>query len=198
MDGLRYGDYVYMPVLKNASSTYMKFFREMGWVDYPQHLIRKNENLKLFGHIQNPDVRHTKGLVEWAFLTGAERYFFDINLAPLLCSGMHDNHTNSLSHYYSDLIYRIHWIPMDISIPVHELTNDYMKENGLSFTVDESYNFNESGESKKEKYKRVQQIKKKLNDRLQSNLIIILHRDIELWEDAKQNYEEKYRDRLSN
>jgi hypothetical protein len=181
-----------MPVLKNASTTYANYFKNLGWIEIEDNKIREDKNLKLFGHIQNPDIRHTKGLTQWLYTNKFIDLLDDDRIASIICSLFLDEHTYSLEITFSDLLDRIHWIPLDLYlndtlIPSTMLTNEYFRKNDLPFTVNNSYNKNIEP-WKQEYYDKITKIKQDSKYYKILTLPNFLQHDRTLWNGAINRY----------
>lgn len=140
----RYRNHVYLPTQKNASTFYRRCFIAMGWETVIFEDVKSNTDIKFFSYIQNPDVRHTKGIAELIkMLHGRERRYprlikklpYDF-LATIICSGGFDGHSMPITYFWQEVLDRIHWIPIDLtvdgqSVDSETLTNDYLAEHDL-------------------------------------------------------------------
>jgi hypothetical protein len=91
----------------------------------------------LFGHIQDPDIRHTKGVAEYFLTSGIVN--IDDRYAPLVV-GIFDTHTVPISALYPEHYDRIHWILMETVIggrkfTCNELTNFFFHKNNIPLKV---------------------------------------------------------------
>jgi hypothetical protein len=194
---LMYEDFVYIPILKNASTTYNHFFREMGWIEVTMHKILENKNLKLFSYIQNPDIRHTKAICQWLITNDGLDYLDNRKhrkLMCIVCSTILDTHSLPIAITHFDILDRINWIPLDFNlINSNELTNLFFKENNLDFKINDSYN-RHLGTEKIEFYKKINKIKENFIDNTaKKHLEDLLHIDTKLWKNTIKYYEEKYK-----
>lgn len=188
----RYNNYVYLPVLKNASTTYTTFFQEAGWEETPLLSVKDNLELHFFGHIQNPDIRYIKGVVEY-IQSNQINYRANKNLAKLLFSGIYDFHTAPLSLMYTTLIYKTHWIPMDLvfnnkAISCNNLTNLYFKNNNLPFRIKDLHNLHISNSIQKQKQESVKKFREKHASKISGFLFDLLKVDRQLWNESLENY----------
>lgn len=191
----RYKNHVYMPVLKNASSTYIKFFKNSGWETCKVKDIIDDSNLNLFGHIQNPDIRHTKGIAETLNLRNVTELLFLKKVATLLSSGIFDLHTFPLDFIYGDLVSKIHWIPMDLKIkdkeiPSNYLTNLYFQDHSLPFRIPDSERQHVAKDEMKIIQNKVKEIKEKNSEQMYYYLRLVFLRDNETWEKSLNYYTE--------
>lgn len=104
----------YIPINKNGSKTYTASFLDAGWSEHGITIEElEHSNIKPFAHIQDPLIRHTKGMVEWITSHKNEWMLDDLRLHPLLSTALFDIHTVPISFTMPDwLLKTIHWIPM--------------------------------------------------------------------------------------
>lgn len=191
----RYKNYVYLRVLKNASVTYKMFFKNSGWEEISNSFLYEhdNANLILFGHIQNPDIRHTKGVAQSLFKTKCTKCLDIPNLAPLICSGMFDEHTYPISMIYPSHFHKTRWIPLDLEfncnpISGNSLTNLFFLENNLPFKINDSDNLHISDIKKKKIQNKIHKIKQKSYEEFSKSLDNVYDTDFKLWKSACDYY----------
>lgn len=143
MEAYRSGHLVYLPIAKNASSTYKYVFHEeLGWEKTTCDLIDWNSD-KVFGHYQHPYHRHTKGLAEAMYRYGFQDLVNDIRLRRLMATAVFDVHSYpivpTLGH---DWAYKIDWILLDHPCAKEDpmatsdsLTNKFLKYHGVNIDV---------------------------------------------------------------
>jgi uncharacterized protein YqgV (UPF0045/DUF77 family) len=177
------GDMVYIPIQRNASRNYRKFFEEKDWQPISLDEIRQRPDLKLFGFIQNPDVRHTKGVAMWLMSTENDHYLHtdDEKLALTICSGVYDEHTYPISHLLGDLIDRVFWIPLDTDQSSNVLLNQYFKDNGSDLRIDLNARENVAISRLKQNYERINQLKEKYRDIIETGLYSLYKHDRKLY-----------------
>lgn len=143
MEAYRSGRLVYIPIAKNASSTYKYVFHEaLGWDETTCDQIDWHQD-KVFGHYQHPYRRHTKGLAEAMYRYGFQDLVNDTRLRRLMATAVFDVHSYpivpTLGH---DWAYKIDWILMDhpcckthVAASVDVLTNKFLKYHGVNIDV---------------------------------------------------------------
>jgi hypothetical protein len=116
----------WLPVYKNASTTMGGVMQTNGW-----HLTSPapGPDIQLFGIIQNPWRRFSKGIAELAW-TANERSFEQARRSPYFRMAFFDLHLLPISVQYPEYIDRVHWIPMDSPVPVNQLLNEYFEQHG--------------------------------------------------------------------
>jgi hypothetical protein len=148
MIGYHKGNFLYIIIPKNGSSTFKALLINDGWDEV--NLITTDldlSTLKLWGHICDLYKRHTKGLARY-LLDNPTIDIDDENIAKILINGMFDIHTASIAVLLGPLLYQypIQWIPLDAKIinysmptPIiltgNNLTNDFFIMNGINIRV---------------------------------------------------------------
>jgi len=145
--------FVYVRVPKNGSTTFRSLCERAGWKKF--NLFDNDIDLSkcvLWGHITDPENRHTKGLSTHLadnpdFL---ERFMgHDAVFQRMLVTGVFDPHTFSIHMTLGPLIsLPIHWIPLDARVTKwnryptppevldgNALTNDFFQEQGIDLHV---------------------------------------------------------------
>ena len=152
--------FCYLVVNKNASQTYSKLLSDHGW--QRRDLFANDLDLKnmvLWGHISDPEARHTKGLATY-LLINSEIDYLNPSVAKLLVTGVFDTHTYSISMMLGPIWnYPIHWIPLDYTFidqfsqtfdhlrkkyGPNELTQMWFEENSIDINVDDAIWLNRS------------------------------------------------------
>jgi len=133
----------YVPIQKNGSKTYTTSFLDAGWIDNGITIQElENSNIKTFAHIQDPFIRHTKGMIEWITGQGNEWMLDDERLHSLLSTALFDVHVIPISFTMPEwLLKKVHWIPISDKLVninsdqrkgqlviTNELTLDFLKQ----------------------------------------------------------------------
>ena len=168
--------FLYICTPKNGSTTFSTLLSKHGWqyVD----LIDNNldyEQFNVWGHITNPDLRHTKGLAEYLKLNPDIDITND-SVAKMLVTGIFDGHAASLIMLLGPLFFlpTIQWIPLDIKIndyscdpPVilngNDLTNDFFIMNGINIRVTPADIKNTANKENLELRQKIIELKTKFN-----------------------------------
>lgn len=148
MIGYHKGNFLYITIPKNGSSTFKTLLINDGWSEV--NLLTTDldlSTLKLWGHICDPYKRHTKGLARY-LADNPTINIDDENIAKILINGMFDIHSASVAVLLGPLLYQypIQWIPLDAkiinySMPTptiingNDLTNDFFIRNGINIRV---------------------------------------------------------------
>lgn len=138
-------NFLYIKAPKNGCMTYSSMLRNNGW---EQINLLENDldfhSLKIWGHLTNPENRHTKG-VEQYLRANPDIDFERTDISKLLVSAVFDEHTYSLSMMLGPIFsFPIYWIPLDVDILNYrsgkkmtgdDLTSDFFKENGIDIDI---------------------------------------------------------------
>jgi hypothetical protein len=158
--------FCYLEVHKNASQTHGKLLSDHGW--QRRDVFAKDLDLKnmvLWGHISDPEARHTKGIVQY-LIKKPDINYHDPSIAKLLVTGVFDTHTYSISMMLGPFwSYPIHWIPLDFTFTDHttqtfehlrkkyssnELTQMWLDENDIDINMDNAVWLTRSGAQEKQ------------------------------------------------
>ena len=155
------GKFTYCPVYKNGYTTFTQFFLSNGWTEVDLEDVA--DDSLLFGHIQDPDKRHTKGVAEYFLTSGIVD--IDDRYAPLVV-GIFDTHTVPITGLYPDHYDRIHWILMETVIggrkfSCNELTNFFFHKNNIPLKVSDEDIKNNSDPDKIRLQETVRKLKEK-------------------------------------
>ena len=143
MEAYRFNNIVYIPIAKNASSTFKYVFHEeLGWAKTTCDQIDWLSD-KVFGHYQHPYTRHTKGLAEAMYRYGFQDLVNDIRLRRLMATAVFDVHSYPIVPTLGgDWAYKIDWILMDHpcsnsvqSASVDTLTNKLLHYYGIEIDI---------------------------------------------------------------
>jgi hypothetical protein len=135
MNFYKHNNLVYLCIPKHASTTYRGIFHDhLGWKKVDIHDINW-ETDKVFAHIINPDVRHTKGTVEFLIELNLDQYIDHPLLKTLLTCAIFDHHSQPIVGFIGkDLCYKIHWIPLD-HVDSDRMTNIFLRDHGIEIDV---------------------------------------------------------------
>ena len=190
--------------------SYTSLLSDHGWQE--KNLFRKDLDLKnmvLWGHISDPEARHTKGLSQYLY-NNPDINYLDPNVAKLLVSAVFDEHTYSISMMLGNIFdLPIHWIPLDReyvdfrnsadnnwtkkTVNADYLTHMWFQENGIDIDISEIPRLNQARADKKDDTRlkireTINQYKDQFPDcyhKIQKNF---LQRDIIKYRDAVNTY----------
>jgi len=201
--------FLYILCPKNGYITHNTFLAAHGW-DYVNLFdpLLDLSQYKIFAHITDPEVRHTKGITQYLRLNP------DISLdnpqvAKLLVSGVFDEHTYSVSMMLGPIWdLPIHWIPLDATIKDHQpyepfdpnrhlysgndLTNQFFKENGLDLVIERDRRMNVATADELELRKQIEHYKKVYETNYHSLQKNFLERDIVQYRQVIDQYQQKF------
>jgi len=191
MFGYTYKNFVYVMTPKNGCLSHGNFLRDAGWTY--TNLFSKDldlDNSILFGHISEPNARHTRGLAQYLIVI-EQTDLINSPLARLLVSGVFDEHCYSINMMIPHLIDRVHWIPLDYKWRHFNgdfLTNRFFKQNGLDLHYSGENRINVADARKKLMYARIAQLKDRYNVDYQKLVKNFLEIDIKYHTNAIDYY----------
>jgi hypothetical protein len=184
--------------------TYSKLLGQHGWSHI--NLFESDLNFEeyfIWGHLTNPENRHTKGLTQYLKLNPG--LSIDTHsISKLLVSAVFDEHTYSLNMMLGKLMHLpIHWIPLDakitdwLNVPHKELsgddlTNEFFKEHNLDITVRKEDRQNVSNDKDLSVQQRIKEYKIMYNENYQKLVKNFLEPDIILYNTVVKKFERKY------
>jgi len=176
MKAYRYNDLVYIPIYKNAATTYTILFESMNWqpmlsehIDWDSHTV--------FAHITDPYQRHLKGTTQFLFQYDLESLVHDQRFNRLLAAGFFDQHTYPLSVMFGDRMNKINWLPIDSErMDGNTVTSKFLKQHGIDVAPAQIPQLNPSGPNKKNLLKQIQKIAEEL-DYKNDGLFFLLDND---------------------
>ncbi len=128
----RFKNLVYIPTFKNASSTYSKFFSNLGWTPGAVDFLDWDGDI-IFSHISDPYNRHIKGIVEFLKIKNLIECVDDPKFLTLVSHGFFDQHSYPLHMMLGEKVNKIYWIPIDHpGASSQELTCKFLKKHNVS------------------------------------------------------------------
>ena len=202
--------FVYIRVPKNGSTTFRTLCERAGWQQF--NLFDNDIDLAqcvLWGHITDPESRHTKGLS--THLTDNPDFLarfmdYDPLFERMLVTGVFDAHTYSLHMTLGPLIsLPIHWIPLDAKITKwnpypqppetldgNALTNDFFREHGIDLHVTDRDIAYVKSEEHKHVRQKINQLKQQHHEPYQQLVKHFLEPDMILYTKVLQQFADKY------
>ena len=200
---------VYFAIPKNGLCTFSGFFKERKWKYLSNWDAFKNgEQYFFFGHIQNPYMRHVKGLTETAIRTLGDlkgipdKLRSDRDLLQMLLTSVNDEHCSPITKMLPPYVnpYSVNWIPLDYKIESEVLTNQFFDEYGFGYKIKKSHRAHVSGVVEKE----IQEIIRKelfvdsdwpwpnIREGYTAFFNIVLAEDLLLYEHVLRQYDRRY------
>jgi len=151
MRGYRKNNLVFVPVYKNAATTYEYFFgTKLKWEPILTEDINWQEDI-VFGYISDPIKRHIKGTVEFLTVQNLQHLVDHKDFLPIFVNGFFDHHSMPISLMFGDKKNLIHWIPVDHpKFTSEELTGKFLESNGVLIDVSKITRYHSSPPEKKE------------------------------------------------
>lgn len=187
---------VYIPITKNASTSYINIFRQLKWEETDTSCINWHQD-HVFAHWQDPYERHAKGTVEALEKLGMLDLIEDTRIHQLLATAVFDLHSYPLVPTFGeDWCRRIDWIPLQfrtspsLDTPPDrnstDLTEIFLRHHGVDVDLRSFPKLYESDSSKKQLVKKVKQIRDTVD--CQDTLTYFYDRDIVLSNQIHQHF----------
>lgn len=138
MRAYRYRQLVYIPIYKNAASSYEKLFGEiLKWqVIGTEELDPINDTI--FAHISNPYHRHLRGTAQFLVQNELEELIDDPRFEKIMTSGYLDQHAYPLIVMFGDLVHKITWLPLDHpKFTGDAITVWFLRQHSVYYPVDQ-------------------------------------------------------------
>ena len=204
MIGFIKDNFIYIKCPKNGCMTYSTLLKKHGWqeINFFENDLDYSKFV-LWGHLTEPNVRHTNGLVQYLKLN-PDINIDDQTVAKMLISGVFDEHTYSLNMMLGALFsLPIHWIPLDVSIIDYrnvdnkvyngdDLTNEFFKENNIDITISIKDRLNVSNSYDAMLKDQVREYKQVFDENYQKILKNFLEPDILLYTRTLKKYRIRY------
>jgi hypothetical protein len=154
------GKLAWLKIPKNACTSWSRVFENIGWEKQDLYIPTVDLNsLEFFGFIQDPEKRHTAGIVKYLEDEKLFHLMDDKLYQRLLVSACFDEHSYSLHSMIPDsIINKAHWFVMDHDIFNYEtLVKNYLGTHGV--TVSSVPRLNQSTQEIREARAKIQQLK---------------------------------------
>jgi hypothetical protein len=128
----------WISIAKNASRSWEQVFDNLGWqkenLFHPQVDIQQ---LKFFGFLRWPAVRHTMGVVEYLEQTDQLALLKNSQVNRLLVSAVFDQHSYTVSQMIpADIIERTTWFLIDqLYYNYEQLVKNYLHSHGVEIAI---------------------------------------------------------------
>jgi hypothetical protein len=159
MEVLTFGKIAYVPIWKNATSTFRMKFSSLGWTT--KHIDHLDESYELFGHIRHPKERHFKGVAQYLVINQLDHLLDDPIWQKVLSTALLDAHSYSIYSMLGKHVSRIKWIPISPGIDTMQLTIKYLKSKNIE--IDNLVYKNRSYGKIQHVYHQLQEINKKFD-----------------------------------
>ena len=173
----------YLPITKNASSTFSDLFSGLRWAESQYDLLPSD--YKVFGHFRDPIKRHFKGTAEFLFRNGLSKLLQDHAWQQVWAAAVMDIHSYPITW---SLVggNQVEWLPIHENLNTNKITIDFLKEHGI--IIDDIKNINEEGlyPEREILYKKLLDIHARLD--AASNLSYFYDADIVVWYKVLEKY----------
>jgi hypothetical protein len=130
MRALVFKNMAYVPIWKNATSTFTELFEQMfdtKWI----HVDKLDNSYKLFGHIRHPIERHFRGVAQYIQGNNLTHLLDNENWQQICSTGIFDSHSYPITSMLGSHVKRVKWIPIASGIDTNELTKKYLNSNNI-------------------------------------------------------------------
>lgn len=172
-----YKSVAYLPLTKNASTTFTSVFKSRGWK--LQQLDQLDDSYQVFGHFRDPIDRHFKGTVEFLIKQNLTYLIDDPDWQKIWVRSVMDLHSYPLTWTLGSHVSKIHWIPIHKSLPTNLLTHKYLMARGIDMGLLNCIWINESSNFKKHLYFKLKSLHETIDE--SNHLCFFYDQDIVLW-----------------
>lgn len=172
-----YNNLAYLPITKNASSTFTHFFCDRGWKSTQLDCL--DPTVKVFGHFQDPIERHFKGVAEFLWQNNFVHLVDDPVWQKIFTHSVMDIHSMPVTWALGSRSSSIKWIPIARSVSCTTLTQRWLNANGYECQIENILWRNESSDEKKTLYHKLRHLYQNMPNN--GSLNFFLDNDIILW-----------------
>ena len=165
----------YVPITKNASTSWVRVFADLGWQLTQLDLI--DPVIPIFGHFRDPIERHFAGTAEFLCQNGIPQLVDDPVWQQVWIKGVMDMHSYPVTWAMGEHAQRCHWIPMHHRLDTDGLTRSYLATHHIH--IDHVPRLNESEPFKRQLYYRLRALHDTLD--AHNHLSWFYDSDIVLW-----------------
>ncbi len=173
-----YEKIAYLPINKNASSTFSNVFSpERGWSITQLDLL--DDSYEIFSHFRDPIDRHFKGTVEFLIQQNLTHLIDDPDWQKVWVRSVMDRHSYPLTWALGNYASKIHWIPIHKLLPTNLLTHKYLMARGIDMGLLSCRWINESSSFKQHLYFKLKLLHETIDN--SNHLCFFYDQDIVLW-----------------
>lgn len=194
--------FLYIKAPKNGCMTYSNILYQNGWQEI--NLFENSLDMSsmfLWGHLTNPETRHTKGVEQYLRFNRQIEYK-NKDISRLLVSAVFDEHTYSLNMMMGPIMhFPIYWIPLDADVYNYregkvmsgdDLTSDFFKEQKIDITISDYPKLNVANNAQIEIRKFIDDCKNQYTLNYQKLVKNFLEPDILLYNKTVATFRQKY------
>jgi len=187
MRAYRFRHLVYIPIYKNAATSYEVLFGNvLNWPTILTENIDWSTNT-VFAHISNPYERHLRGTTQFLYQHQLTSVIDDPRFEKFLSSGYFDHHSYPLTLMFGDNVKKIKWLPLDHpTIHSDTIACSFLREHGITITENQIPNMNISQPDQKNILDRIRKICEK-NQYTSTGLFFMLDDDQVLYNKVINN-----------
>lgn len=171
------GTLAYLPIPKNASTTFTKYFKGAGWQCTQLDLL--DYDVKIFGHFQDPIKRHFKGTAEFLIQSKFEHLIDNPTWQKIFVHSVMDMHSMPITWAVGTRHNQIKWIPINRQTPTVLLTQKWLRAQGFSCDLENMAWYNQSTNHKLSLYYKLQSMHSTIANN--GSLSYFYNNDIVLW-----------------
>jgi hypothetical protein len=187
MRAYRNGHLVYIPIYKNAATSYeILFGKILNWEIILTETIDW-DNDTVFAHITHPYTRHLKGTIQFLYQHNLTSVIDDPRFNRFLISGYFDHHSYPLTQMFGDKVWKINWLPLDHpTISGDTITCCFLNKQGVEISEHLTPYKNIGGLAKKSLLDRIKILCEE-NDHTNDGLFFLLDNDLGLYNHVLNN-----------
>lgn len=184
MNAYKFGDNIYLPIFKCASSFYADIFcNKLKWETISVKDINWDKHY-VFSHLINPATRHLKGLVEALIQYNLQDLVDDERFNILLGHCVFDIHSYPIVNTFGESNCRkIDWVLLDSPVSANVLTNKLLKNIGVDIELNSFPKINQSSNLEKILFEKIEKIRKNC-----TSIYGFYLRDFYLYKDVVSNF----------
>ena len=114
----------YVPITKNASTTWVSVFKQLGW--QRTQLDQLDATIPIFGHLRDPIQRHFAGTAEFLMQNHIPHLVDDPVWQQVWARSVMDMHSYPVTWAMGKHAQRCHWIPMHHRLDTDGMTRRYL------------------------------------------------------------------------
>ena len=128
------GQLAWLKIAKNACTSWSSIFEDLGWQKHDLYIPNIDiDKLEFFALIQDPETRHTAGVVQYLINENMIELLEHPAYQRLVVSGCFDEHTYTIHATVPDsIIKRTQWFLIDsVQYNYETLVRNYLKTHGV-------------------------------------------------------------------
>ena len=169
------GKLAYVPIAKNASTTFTVMCQNLGW--HRMWLKELGGKYRMFGHFQHPLERHIKGTAMFLKNQGLTHMLDDYHWQKIWSRAVMDLHSYPVTWSLGRKAFKMDWIPILPGSDVTNATRQYLANHKIK--VGDIPRLNDSTAWMEKLYQRLREIREEHD--MDGTLQHFYSADMELW-----------------